>query len=279
MLAIFMVLCYTEGMESISKDFRIEFQNEALNFHHTLECHPSKNPYYRHNHPHYELYLLLEGEVDFVVEGKCYDLKAGMALLIPPLAYHFAKHVQPKAPYRRVAIHFERSCAMEGPQAWLPSDTCVYPLNGIDFERDLAWIGASVEQYTPQDTGLLVKMLLNRFLLHFKYGSALQQENGISANSTVNLILEFINERIREPLSTKRIAGELFLSPTYVSQIFSAHMKIGLMEYIKRKKVLLAGDLIASGTKPTAAAAQLGFAEYSTFFRLYKKYFGCPPSQ
>ena len=55
-------------------------------------------------------------------------------------------------------------------------------------------------------------------------------------------------------------------------------MKIGLMEYIKRKKILLAGELIASGTKPTAAAQKLGFAEYSTFFRLYKKYLGKTPS-
>lgn len=279
MLAFFMVTCYTDGMDTVNKDFRIEFQNEVLNLHYTLECHPSQNPYYRHNHPHFELYLLLEGEVNFVVEGKAYELCAGMALLIPPFAYHFAKNVHEDRPYRRVAIHFDRACALDALGEWLPSQTYVYPLDGVRFERDLALVGEAVGQYAPEDTALLVKMLLNRFLLHFKYGGTLQQEASGSANSTVNQILEFINERIYEPLCTKSIAKALFLSPTYVSQIFSSHMKIGLMEYIKRKKVLLASELIASGTKPTAAAAQLGFAEYSTFFRLYKKHLGHPPSE
>jgi AraC-like DNA-binding protein len=55
-------------------------------------------------------------------------------------------------------------------------------------------------------------------------------------------------------------------------------MKISIMDYIKQKKILLAQDLIANGTKPTLAAQELGFEEYSTFFRLYKKYLGCSPS-
>ena len=265
-------------MNTKHKDFRIEIQDDALNFHHTLECHPSKNPYYRHNHPFFELYVLLEGEVNFVVEGRGYELKPGMALLIPAFAYHFAGNVEGERPYRRVAIHFDRSCVAESLQGVLPTQPHVYPLDGCDFERELAELGESAERYDGADRALLVRMLLGRLLLHFKYAGGAKTTADSSANATVNAILEYINARICEPLQTQSIARALFLSPTYVSQVFSAHMKIGLMEYIKRKKILLAGELIASGTKPTAAAQKLGFAEYSTFFRLYKKYLGKTPS-
>lgn len=47
--------------------------------------------------------------------------------------------------------------------------------------------------------------------------------------------------------------------------------------YLNRERVEAAAALIKSGTPATKAAMDLGFAEFSTFWRNFKKYLGVSP--
>lgn len=44
-----------------------------------------------HSHPHEQIQSLIEGEMEFTVEGETTLLKAGDVLVIPPNAHHSAK--------------------------------------------------------------------------------------------------------------------------------------------------------------------------------------------
>lgn len=279
MIAFYMILCYSCIME-IKNHLKIRFEGEKFNFHHTLEHEPTLRTYYRHNHPSYELYVFFEGEVHFVVEDKTYTVQPNTALLICPLAYHYAKTLRSNVPYHRCAIDFDKSLVMPALQDFLPNSTLVFPWDPNLFMGDLALVEKAIENGTEEEITLACSLFVNKMLLHFKQENVAMQTEGAfnTTNQTVQEILQFINAHIYEPLHIKDIADNLFLSSVYVSQLFSDNMKISIMDYIKQKKILLAQDLIANGTKPTLAAQELGFEEYSTFFRLYKKYLGCSPS-
>ncbi|MBO4940367.1 MAG: helix-turn-helix domain-containing protein [Clostridia bacterium] len=261
-------------------DFKFRFRGNKINFHHTMESEPNLRTDYRHTHTAYELYVFFEGAVNFVVENKTYAMQPNTAWLIHPLDYHYARTLLANTPYHRFAIDFDKSVVMPALQSFLPDSTKLFEWNHDTFKGDLALIENAIKSESQEEIEAACLLFINKMLLYFKQENPLVQTESAfdTTNQTVQEILQFINAHIDESLHIKDIAEQLFLSPIYVSQLFSENMKIGIMDYIKHKKILLAQELIHNGIKPTTAAQQLGFTEYSTFFRLYKKYLGCTPS-
>ena len=261
------------------KDFHVHFESDRLSFHHTKESAPRPRTYYRHNHAQYELYVFFEGAIDFVVEDKTYHVTPGTALLISPLSYHYPQTLREGVPYRRLVLDFDRSAVDPQLLDALPTQTAAFCFDEAVLGGELTLLDHAMQHYATADKALVLHQFINRVLLYLRNEKSALHKAPDTANPTVNQILQYINRNIERPLSVRAVAEALFLSPVYVSQLFSANMHIGLMDYVKHKKILLGRELIASGVKPTAAAARLGFAEYSTFYRLYKKYLGVSPNE
>ncbi len=264
------------------KEFSHQFNCKNFYFHYTMERAHSLAPYYQHSHSNYELYAFFEGEVEFIVENVSYNLKPNTILLIPPHKYHYAKITKLNTPYHRLTFLFDRALIPDNLQDLFNNEIKFFSLrndNGVEA-KSFQKLSHALKDYSEKDTELFLSLFLCNILLDLKYSNAaLPSTANFAVNRSIDNILAFINEHIYEPLSLAYIAEALFLTPVYISQIFSKTMHISLMKYIKQKKLLLAHDLIRNGTKATNAALLLGFSDYSTFFRLYKKEFGHAPSE
>ena len=84
---------------------------------------------------------------------------------------------------------------------------------------------------------------------------------------------------LEEEIDAERIARHFLLSKSYVQNLFSEQMHIGLKKYVMQKKIYAAEADIRRGISPTAAAEKYAFSDYSVFYRLYKKTFGVSPRQ
>ena len=93
----------------------------------------------------------------------------------------------------------------------------------------------------------------------------------------IDEIIRYISEHLEERLDAKRIAGHFFLSESYVQNMFSQNMHIGLKKYITQKKIYAARADMQQGLSPNAACEKYDFGDYSIFYRLYKKTFGTSP--
>jgi AraC-like DNA-binding protein len=51
------------------------------------------------------------------------------------------------------------------------------------------------------------------------------------------------------------------------------------MKYISAKRLEFARQEILNGARFGEAAYKAGFHDYTTFFRAYKSFYGCPPSE
>lgn len=271
------MFCYNEGME-LTNDFSEKFKSGNFFYSLTSDAKPKEDNYYRHNHSRYELYIFFEGEVDFIIEDHLYPLKKGNILLIQPLSYHYANLKNTRLPYVRLILNFDRNLVFPELQSFLDSKKEFFVWDEKNHALMLEDLRAHLSSYHASDSALLIQLFLNRLLMDFKYSEKHRQNSQI-LNPSVTQILKFINEHIYEPLSLKRIAAQMFLNQSYLSQIFSSYMKIGLMDYIKQKKIHLAHEMIQNkDVPPTDACKILGFNDYSTFYRLYKKYINQLPS-
>ncbi len=246
-----------------------------LSFAHTEESHPSTESYYRHNHTQYELYIFFNGATEFLVEDRLYKMRHGNILLIRPLEYHYATICNTDVPYERVVLNFDRHVVYPELYDFLDSrrelfvwDDAIYTPLLDDLERNL-------EIYEKQDAVKLVYTFLNRLLLHLKYTPL--TDTLPLRDPTIGEILSYINRHIYEPLSLQDIARHTYRSANHISHLFSQYMKTGLMTYVKQKKMLLAQSLLHQGVSPTETARTLGFSDYTTFYRLYKKTTGNMP--
>lgn len=91
--------------------------------------------------------------------------------------------------------------------------------------------------------------------------------------------IDYIDEHITEPLKYERIAQEMNLSSYYYQKIFSIICGISLGEYIRNRRLALAGsELLATDEKLIDIALKYGYDTQEGFTRAFTRFHGVTPS-
>ncbi len=91
---------------------------------------------------------------------------------------------------------------------------------------------------------------------------------------------EYILNHVYENISMEDMANALFISPGYLSSVFSKYEPIGAANYINKVKIIEAQKLLSSKRiKVYEAAFQLGYENAGYFAKVFKKYTGCTPKE
>ena len=98
-----------------------------------------------------------------------------------------------------------------------------------------------------------------------------------SSGSNFQKILSYVNKNLTSINKAEDISGALFFSKSYVMHLFKSELRVGVMEYVRDKKILLAHQKIRKGEKPSEVYSKCGFSNYPSFYRAYKAYFGSSP--
>lgn len=92
--------------------------------------------------------------------------------------------------------------------------------------------------------------------------------------------IDYIEENITQELDLGQIARQAALSPHYFQKIFYILCGITVGEYIRSRRLTLAGDELAkTGTKVIDVAFKYGFASPESFARAFTRFHGVAPSQ
>lgn len=95
-------------------------------------------------------------------------------------------------------------------------------------------------------------------------------------------IKEIIDENLADPnISVTSIAYKLEISPSYLSRFFKKNEKIGVLDYIHKKRIEKAKELLDSdkNIKIKEVSEQVGFYNLTTFIRVFKKNTGVTPGE
>ena len=81
-----------------------------------------------------------------------------------------------------------------------------------------------------------------------------------------------------EAVSYTHLADKFYMSKNHLTAIFKRAAGTTVARYILYKRMTIARKELAEGTPAAEAAIKAGFGDYSSFFRAYRKMFGCAPS-
>ena len=93
-------------------------------------------------------------------------------------------------------------------------------------------------------------------------------------------VANYIQRHMSEPITTERMAEELFLNRSYLSRKFKEETGETLTAFIQKEKTEEAKRLLRYSDKSlTAIGSYLGFSSASHFSRVFKDYVGSTPSE
>lgn len=242
---------------------------------------------------YYEMIFFLSGDVNYTIEDRHYKLRPGDLLLISKSDTHHADLSSCK-PYERIEIYLT-DMFFQYMQTFFQEDftSCFtdaiskdYRLmrldnkNIIHLKQLCTRISKARGNAKIGNTALICAYLME-FLVYVNraYYDALDSiKDDITPNPKINQLIAFINDNLTEDLSLDFLANEFYISKYYLSRKFKEFTGLSLYQYIMKKRLLLARDMLRNGASVMNACFLCGFNDYSNFFRAFKREFGYPPS-
>ena len=226
----------------------------------------------KHCHTQYEMISVLEGDISVMLEGSSYRLRAGQAVFVPPLFYH-AITSNRQGLYRRVTVLFDLAAIPEALRPHFQGKNAALTVFSGRQSGELAMVCRERDQalYAPLGESLMIALL---------YGDmqAKPADTVAEADEFLQKIIAYIDAHLREKILLGDLARHTSRSASSVSHLFEQKMGITPKQYILQKKLALAHKLISGGMSPTLAAMQIGYDNYSNFYRMYRKVFAAAPS-
>lgn len=239
----------------------------------------SKDFYSSHIHNDYELLFFYDGDADYIVGGSIYHLQKNDLLLIKPAVYHQLRILSSR-PYERIVFNFREKVLWDGIVDFAKGAESFYRIEATSPIKRIFDNIRDTQYLVPQaEFEYFCTTALNQILLHLKYFSLPVVKEKTTANSTLEMILLYIDENPTLPLTISSLSKTFNLSQSWIAHSFKKTLGISPSQYINRKKITYAQSLINMGTSPVQAADLCGYVNYTTFYRQYKKYLGASPAQ
>lgn len=230
-----------------------------------------------HDHPFYEIIFFSEGESEHAIENRRYSTKGGDVLLVRPYRHHF-EHTRLAARSASYYIGFFPESISNGALAEELFAKGEHLRVGCDsvFAELMNALKNKLRSATENDFDFLKSMIEAAIFTLSDSASPERSELKVKSG-VVGKIIEYVNANLQRIQTLTDISDSLFFSPSYVRDSFKREMGIGIMQYVRNKKVVMAHERIRRGEKPTEIYTECGFDTYSSFYRAHVAYFGFPP--
>lgn len=89
----------------------------------------------------------------------------------------------------------------------------------------------------------------------------------------------YIDENLGEKLTLSDLAEKCFYNPSYFSRVFKEKFGVSLVEYITKKRIAYAVDLLQSTDMPIEEISEkVGFSDRNSFYHAFSRYMNRTPS-
>ena len=259
---------------------------DGFDFSRELTKKVNPNNFYTHIHTVYEFYYFISGKGIFHIEGTDYKLTPGDILIMADTESHYVE-ISPDVPYERCVMQFDKKIIdrvdKEGKllNAFTnrePGQNNLFTRKDFDNNLYLSLINNFFARESLDDVHVLTNFyaLLNELSKAFSNKEA---NKNSSSGTLPNKIIHYISNNLSQPFTLDDICREFFISKAYLCRLFKNSIGCSVLQYITSKRMILANKLIDSGLKPTEVYTKCGFYDYSSFYRVYKKYYQYSPSE
>ncbi|MBR5044645.1 MAG: AraC family transcriptional regulator [Clostridia bacterium] len=255
-----------------------------LHYFHRRDQNPTPSDFARHCHDGYELVHVVQGYGRFIVEGEAYDVKPGSVLFFRPYEYHYVD-IRSDSPYERQVFNFKRDSVPAELGVFLdllgrsaPGEGNYYAESDLPEEFFALLRGFDAVTDLPKEQQkVFLRTRLSDLIVMV---ATTESRSGTSISERLGArVVRYLNGHIDTDETLDDLARRFTVSKFYMCRSFKEHNGISIHGYLTRKRIMIAKSKIESGTPAVTAAAEVGFGDYSAFFRAYRRIVGHSPRE
>ncbi len=243
-----------------------------------------------HTHPFWEIaYCQSNCGAEYLIETICYQLQRGDIILIPPGVSHASlRQKDALEPYRGYTLWVSADC-INGLQ-----ESFSFLLNaqhkgvllrtrGTVWESLGGYFQATVGEAERQESGWDAIVIGNIIVILTQITRAITDlatpTQPIEKPELLERILAYIEENLSEKITLQDVANRFWVSQSTVAHLFTKKMGISFYKYVIQRRLTEAKNLILENMCIEKVCTQVGFNDYSAFYRAFRKEYGISPQQ
>ncbi len=230
-----------------------------------------------HIHDELEVYVLIEGDVSFMVERKIYKLTAGDVVISKPNEVHNCI-LNSATVHKHYCFWFDVSCDFLF-KPYTESEFGEGNLISLDKDgkAEILSLCSKIHNAT------LTKDIQGEFIYASQLIYLLSKKTHSNKPAIVpnhfQKILDYVNANFININTIDDLTKRFFISRSTLCRLFSTYLRTSPKNYIETKRLAHSRKLLKEGKTVFNACIDSGFPDYSNYIRLFKKRFGITPKQ
>ena len=246
---------------------------------------PMRDDFKLHTHELYEIYVFLNGDVDYIVEGTTYPLSPYDIIVLRPGEMHRAYHKTQKK-YERIVFNVD--------DEFFELNNCI-EYKAVFNDRDLGKKNKLSAEFV-KSSGLYdtIKRWMKYTNKEQNFDSAISKATFIEIlylmnnvdepyfddednESLVQRVISYINKNFTSKITLEELEDEFFVSRYHLCREFKRVTGHTIISYVNNKRLSLVKQLYKQGESINKICVDAGFSSYSSFYKAYLKEYGVIP--
>lgn len=242
-----------------------------------------------HEHDEYEILYVIEGEVLYNVIDKQYTLLPGDMILIPKNTLH--KIGNPTRKSKRIILSFSEEYIKHFSSQVTNLLEIFYKIKETNIHK-ISFNGTfkkAIENNLKEQSDLFIsknygadllfntKIVQAMLMINNQFSTLKEDYISNQDDAIISSIVKYVDDNIKHKILLDNIANYLSLSVSRVCHLFKEKTGLSIMQYINKKRLVMAKALLRKGESIDYAAIESGFQDYTSFFRSFKKEYSITP--
>lgn len=241
-----------------------------------------------HSHTFYELLYCCSGNLQYLLGVDRYQLRRGDVVIIPPGISHRPLFLEQLAePYERYVLWFSQEfldqvqvfCSdldFRGGYRLLRTAGTPWESLGNLFAQGCREAERGAPGWQGHVCGNTMQLLVE---LHRACGKGEMPAPMVEQHELLDDLVQYVEVHLAEKITLEDTARRFLVSQSTISQTFRQKMGISFYRFVTQRRLIAAKTEILAGRQLETLYETVGFSDYSTFYRAFRREYGISPSQ